>query len=112
MEPKKGGPVNFLEPIGGELLEAYPEILQKFVDAGWFDFYCNFQGYHEEVSMLFTQNFDGFKTWVGDVLIYVTKHSIRKACHLPMHGERWWKKGELFANLCKQFLVPKHYDPD
>jgi hypothetical protein len=95
MAPKKSGLANRLEPIGGELLEAYPEIMQKFINAGWYHFCCNFQGYQEEVSMLFAQNFDGFKTQVGRVLIYVTEHSIGLACHLPVHGERWWKKGEL-----------------
>jgi hypothetical protein len=65
-------------------MEAYPEILQKFVDAGWFDFCCNFQGYHEEVSMLFTQNFDGFKPQARNILIYVIEHSIWVACHLPI----------------------------
>jgi hypothetical protein len=39
MVPKKSGQVSHLEPIGGELLEAYPEIMQKFIDAGWFKFY-------------------------------------------------------------------------
>jgi hypothetical protein len=83
------------------LLEAYPKIMKKFINAGWYDFCCNFQGYHEEVSMLFAQKFDGFKTQVGKVLIYVTKHSIGVACHLPVHGERWWKKGELSADMYK-----------
>jgi hypothetical protein len=55
--------------------------------------------------MLFAKNFDGFKTQVGDVLIYVTEHSIGETCHLPVQGERWWKKGELSADLCNQFLV-------
>jgi hypothetical protein len=76
MAPKKSGLVNHLEPIGGELLEAYPEIMQKFINAGWLKFCYTFQGYHEEVSMLFAMNFDGFKTHVGNVLIYVTEHSI------------------------------------
>ena len=62
MAPKKSGQVSHLEPIGGEFMEAYPEIMQKFIDAGWFEFYCNFQGYHDEVSMLFAKKFDGFKT--------------------------------------------------
>jgi hypothetical protein len=38
MAPKKSGLVNRLEPIGGELLEAYPEIMQKFINAGWYQF--------------------------------------------------------------------------
>jgi hypothetical protein len=34
MAPKKSGLANPLEPIGGKLLEAYPEIMQKFIKAG------------------------------------------------------------------------------
>jgi hypothetical protein len=72
MALKKIGQVSHLEPIGGELMESYLNIMQKFISTCWYDFYCNFQGYHEEVSMLFSQKFDGFKTRVGRVLIYVT----------------------------------------
>jgi hypothetical protein len=49
---------------------------------------------------------------VGRVLIYFTEHSIGVACHLPMQGEIWWKKGELYVDLYKQFLLPEHHDPD
>lgn len=112
MAPKKVGQVSRLEPVGVELLESYPEIMQKFIDGGWFEFCCTSQGHHGEISMLFAKNFDGFQTQVGNVLIHVTKHSIGAACHLPIQGERWWKKSKLSANLCNQFLASEHHDPD
>jgi hypothetical protein len=62
--------------------------------------------------MLFAKKFVGFKTQVGDVLIYVTDHSIGASCHLLVQGERWWKKRKLLADLCNQFLVPEHHDTD
>jgi hypothetical protein len=34
MAQKKSGLVDRLELIGGEFLEAYPEIMQKFINAG------------------------------------------------------------------------------
>jgi hypothetical protein len=34
---------------------------QRFKDAGWFEFLTTFQGYDEQVSMAFSQNFDGFE---------------------------------------------------
>jgi hypothetical protein len=49
--------------------------------------------------MLFEKKFDDFKTQVGDVLIYVTDHLIGESCHLPVKGERWWNKGELYVDL-------------
>jgi hypothetical protein len=86
--------------------------MQKFIDGGWFEFCCTFQGNHEEISMLFAKKIDGFQTQVGNVLIHVTEHSIGATCHFPVQGERWWKKSKLSANLCNQFLVPEHHDPD
>jgi hypothetical protein len=69
MAPKKGGQVTRLEPKGAELLEAYPELMQKFKNVGWYEFFTLFQGHHENISMLFTQNFDGYETMIGNVLI-------------------------------------------
>jgi hypothetical protein len=97
---------------GIELLEACPKIMEKFIQGEWFKFCCTFQGHHEEISMLFANNFDGFQTQVGDVIIHVTEHSIAVTCHLPVKGERWWKKRRLPADLCNQFLVAEHQNPD
>jgi len=74
--------------------------MEKFINAGWLEFCYTFQGCHDEVSMLFVQKFDGFKTNVGNVLIYATEHSIGAACHLPVAGERWWKKNQLPVGSC------------
>jgi hypothetical protein len=112
MAPKKGGQISRLEPEGVELLEAFPEILQKFKNVGWYEFCCTFQGYHEDISMIFSQNFDGYETILGNLLIHVTEHFIAAACRVSMYGERWWKKDKLPANLVNQFLVPEHHDPD
>jgi len=56
------GQVIYLELEWGEWLEAYPEIMQKFIDAGWLELFYTFQGYHEEVSMLFAKKIYGFQT--------------------------------------------------
>jgi hypothetical protein len=92
MAPKKSGQITHLEPKGVELLEAYPQISYKFRDAGCFNFFSTFQGYHEQISMMFAQNFDGFKIVMGKYLIHVTEHSIGTRCMLSIYGERWWKK--------------------
>jgi hypothetical protein len=112
MAPKKSGQITHLEPEGVELLEAYPQILQKFRDAGWFNFCSTFQGYHEQISMMFAQNFDGFETVVGKFLIHVTEHSIGTACRLSVYGERWWKKEMLPVEIINQFLLPEHQSPN
>jgi hypothetical protein len=86
--------------------------MEKFINGGWFKFCCKFQGHHEEISKLFSLNFDGFQTQVRNVLVHVVEHSIATTCHLPVKGERWWKKNKLPAGLCNQFLMEEHHNPD
>jgi hypothetical protein len=45
MVPKRSRQVARIEPEGVELLEAYPQMAQRFKDAGWFEFLTTFQGY-------------------------------------------------------------------
>jgi hypothetical protein len=53
MAPKKSGQIIRLEPEGMKLLEAYPQMAQRFKDAGWFEFFTTFQGHDEHISMVF-----------------------------------------------------------
>jgi hypothetical protein len=59
MAPKRREQVARIEPKSVELLEAYPQMAQRFRDAGWFEFLTTFHGYDEHVSMEFALNFDG-----------------------------------------------------
>jgi hypothetical protein len=95
-----------------KLLEAFPQMAQKFKYAGWFDFFSTFQGHDENISMIFAHNFDGFETVVGKLLMHVTKHSIEKACKLPVYGERWWKKENLVMEFVNQFFIPEKKNPN
>jgi hypothetical protein len=67
-------------------------MVKRFKEAGWFKFLTIFQGHDEHVSMIFTQNFDGFEVVIGKLLMMVTEHSIARARRLPISGESWWKK--------------------
>jgi hypothetical protein len=78
MVPKRSGQVVRLEPEGVELLEAYPQMAQRFRDAGWFEFLTTFQGYDKQVSTEFALNFDGHKVEIGKMLMLVTKQKILK----------------------------------
>jgi hypothetical protein len=89
MAPKKGGQIIRLELEGVELLEAFPKILQKFKNIGWYELCCTFHGYHEDISMIFPQNFDGnYETVLGNLLIHVIEHFIAAACRVFVYGER------------------------
>jgi hypothetical protein len=112
MAPKKSGQITGLEPKGIELLKAFPQMAQKFKDVGWFDFFSTLQGHDEQISMMFSQNFDGFESVVGKILMHVTGHSIAKAYRLPIYGERWWNKENVVMQFLNQFLIPKKKNPN
>ena len=112
MTPKKSSQIIRLEPEGTELLEAYPQMAQRFKDAGWFDFFTTFQGHDEHILMVFTQNFDGFEAIVGKLLMLVTEHLIAKACRLPVYRERWWKKENVVMEFVNRFLIPEKQSPN
>jgi hypothetical protein len=111
MVPKKCGKIVRLEPEGTKLLEAYPQMAQRFKDTCWFDFFTTFQGYDEQVSMVFAQNFDGFEVVIGKLLMLAIEHSISKACKFSIGGERWWKKEHVVMEFVNQFLLPDKHNP-
>jgi hypothetical protein len=53
MAPKKSGQIIRLDLEGMELVEAYPQMAQKFKDVGWFNFFLTFHGHDEHISMVF-----------------------------------------------------------
>jgi hypothetical protein len=112
VSPRERWKLNRTEPTGLELFEAIPEIRDIFIRGEWFDFICAFNGHHTGISLIFTQNFDGFQTKIGDITIHITEHFIVGACALPISGERWFKKGKLPAEVCNKFLVEEHQNPD
>jgi len=61
---------------------------------------------------MFAQNFYGFATVVGKVLIHVKEHSIETACNLSVYGERWWKKEEIPMEFVNQFLLLECQEPN
>jgi len=85
MDPKKSGQITHLELEDLELLEDYPQILLNFKYAGWYKFFSTFQGYHEQISMIFMKTFVGFDTMVGKFMIHVTEHSIGTTCRLSVY---------------------------
>jgi hypothetical protein len=112
MVPKRSGQVVRLEPEGVELLEAYPQMAQRFRDVGWFEFLTTFQGHDEQVSMEFSLNFDGYEVEIGKLLMLVIEQTIAKACRLVVGGERWWKKEHVVTEFVNQFLLPDKQNPN
>jgi hypothetical protein len=112
MEPKRRGQVFRLEPEGDELLEAYPQMDQRFRDGGWLEFLTTFQVHDEQVSMEFSLNFDGYEVEIGKLLMLVTEQTIVEACKLVVGGERWWKKKNVVTEFVNQFFLPDKKNPN
>jgi hypothetical protein len=112
MAPKRSVQVVRTEPERVELLEGYPQMAQRFRDAGRFEFLTSFQGYDDQVSMEFSLNFDGYEVEIGKMLMLVTEKKIAKACRLVIGGERWWNKQHVVTKFVNQFLLPDKKNPN
>jgi hypothetical protein len=112
MALKKSGQIITLELEGTKWIEAYTQMEQRFKDASWFEFFTTFQGHDEQVSMIFAQNFDGFKVVIGNLLMMVTEQSISKACKLSIGGERWCKKEHVVMEFMNKLLLPDKQNPN
>jgi hypothetical protein len=109
---KRSGQVVRIELEGVKLLEAFPQMDQRFRNAGWFDFLATFQGYDEQFSMEFALNFYGHKVEISKMLMLVIEQTITKACGLVVGGERRWKKEHVVKEFVNQFLLPDKKNPD
>jgi hypothetical protein len=95
MACSRSGHLVHVEPNEIEILEALPEIGEKFTQEEWYGFCNTFQGHHTGVSMDFAESFDGFQAQVGNLTIQVSEHSISSSFSFPIDGERWFKKKEI-----------------
>jgi hypothetical protein len=107
MAPKRSGQIVRLEPEGTELLEAYPQMAQRFKDVGWFEFFTTFQGHDEHVSMLFAQNFDGFEVEIGKLLMLVTRTIHRQSLQIGSWRRTMVEKGACSHRVCQSILATR-----
>lgn len=99
MAPKKSGQITGLEPEGIELVEAFPHMAQNFNDVGWFDFFSTFEGHEEQISMIFAQNFDGFKYVVGKLLMHIFMKENSPATRITRVGKRKLQTQQAIGDL-------------
>lgn len=67
----------------------------KYEQVGWIFFLNKFNGFQDEVSWVFTQNFDGKTVNLGSFRMVVDKEPIIEATRLSQSGEKYFK-GMLF----------------
>ena len=86
--PRKGGPLQGIEPSTIDIFEAYPDIAQGFKDVGWYHLCTSLKGYHKHVALTFSKTFDGDEETIGELVLYVLECTIASSCNLIIEGER------------------------
>jgi len=68
------------------------------------NFLKNFQEKNDQVTMTFSQNFDGKTTKDGNIEIKLLEELMSKVMGLPLNGEKYFKGGQLDLGECSKFL--------
>jgi len=71
-KPRKGGPLQRIEPSTIDIFEAYPDIAQGFKYVGWYHLCTSLKGYHKQVDLDFAKTFDGHEANIGELVLYVS----------------------------------------
>ena len=110
---RRGGKIiNRIDPSSQLFFTEYDYYAVKFEQCGWLVFCQKLQGHDANITLAFSQGFDGKTTKIGDLMIEVTKASIAASIDLPCTGERWFKNKTVQAIDCNSFLVDGHQEPD
>lgn len=83
------------------------ETIEKLYQAGMISFLQKFDGYSEQITRDFIDNFSQDQTRVGDVIIPVTQEYLSQALDLPMIGEKYYK-GLHFKEKAWTFFLEKN----
>lgn len=75
-------------------------------------FFTKLQGINDQVSLQFSQGFDGKFTQVGDVVMAIKDKIISRATGLPLKGNKWFKNKSIDQHLSLQFLKPEYKSVD
>ena len=108
----RGKIINRIEPSAQLFFAEYDDYVEKFEQCGWLVFCQRLQGHDANVTLAFSQGFDGKTVKIGDFTIEVTETSIAVAIDLPCIGERWFKNKPVRAIDCNGFLVDGHQEPN
>lgn len=108
----KGGHLLHVEPSIGDLFDIFPEAAEMFSNADWLTFCITLKGYHPQIVAAFIQTFDGFEARVAKLTIRVSEDIIASIFHLPLDGERWFKKDKIDEQNLNQFLKEGNPKPN
>ena len=89
---RRGGKIiNQIETSAQLFFIEYDDCAAKFEQCGWLVFCQKLQGHDANVTLAFSQGFNGKTTKIGDMTIEVNEASIAATIGLPQTGERWFK---------------------
>ena len=72
------------------VLEGFPEFnaCKEIFEGVWYQFFHEFQGHDDEITLKFAQGFDGKVMHIGNFVMVISEKTIARAIGLPHHGER------------------------
>ena len=105
---KKGGPTLRQELVDISYLEAHPEVCKLFQEVGYYKFYENIQGSHQQVAEEFFLSLDGSKAVIDKEEFHIDENLITEVTKLPGIGEKWFKTTIPKDVEFKSYLNPKY----
>jgi hypothetical protein len=100
-----GGSVVRYELENLDALLLYPDVYQKFLQAGWISYFEKLQRFNESEVLEFSQNLTEGYSMVHRVRIPVTEETVAAVTGLPTTGERWFSRKAHLPKAQKGFLV-------
>jgi hypothetical protein len=76
---------------------------EKFEQVGWVPFLEKFKGYHEGVSLAFSQTYDDESVQFGEMKLTITEATIAEATGFPSSGEKYFKGVIIDKNFVRSF---------
>jgi hypothetical protein len=63
----------------------------KYARVGWIPFLEKFTSFHEKVSHVFVQGYDGEIVHIGNLQLTINEATLREATGLPRRGAKYFK---------------------
>jgi hypothetical protein len=100
-----GGSVVRYEPENLDALLLYPDVYEKFLQAGWISYFEKLQGFNEAEVLEFSQNLTEGYSMVHGVRIPVTEETVAVVTGLSTTGTRWFSRKAHLPEAQKGFLM-------
>lgn len=100
------------EPISKQVIELtyeFKETHALVLNHGWIQCFDKFNGYDDEISLIFAREFRGKQVQIGDLLLEVSEQTIVAVIGLSMMVYHWFKKKNVTRAQTNRLLKPKYH---